>query len=79
MTNKERVLELLTAVDNVNFDIARVEEYVKKNKYSYFRGKCQKQTLPLLRIKRQSIIRGIAEETDNGEVVRLSREVCNEQ
>jgi hypothetical protein len=75
MTDKERVLELLTAVDNVNFDIARVEEYVKKNKYSYFREKCQKQTLPLLRSKRQLIIMEIAEEIDNGEVVRLSMEV----
>jgi hypothetical protein len=73
MTTKERLAKLYAKVD---YDIACVEEYLERttNKYSHFWQTCREQTLPLLRKKRESIIREIAKETDDGEVVRLSRE-----
>jgi hypothetical protein len=80
MTTKERLAKLYAFNAKVDYDIACVEEYLErtKNKFSHFWQTCREQTLPLLRKKRESIIREIAEETDDGEVVRLSREVCND-
>jgi hypothetical protein len=80
MTSKERVTELLADVDKVNFDIACVEDYVErmKDKYGWFNSNCRERTIPLLCKKRESIIKEIAAETDDGEVVRLSTEVCND-
>jgi hypothetical protein len=77
MTTKERVSELYVTVDKVNFDIACVEEYVErmKDKRFSFRRNCYEHVLPFLRKKRESIIEEIAEETDDGEVIRLSRGV----
>jgi hypothetical protein len=71
----------MAAVTKVDFDIARTEEYIEgtKNKYSHFWQYCREQTLPLLRKKRESIIREIAKETDDGEIVRISMEVCNDK